>query len=348
MPSAAAPSMSSSTESPTIAASTGATPMSSSAATEDRLVRLVHPWARDAIAQSTSSRVVGDEVRDLAAPVRDQAELQARARAAAEHRQDVVVEVEVLRALPGQGHLDREVAGRVGVAAHAANDPLREGEPELLVVTKLRMALRVATAAARASSYCAGSRLEPVPLAELAVSLRPEVRPRLRQREIDVEEHRAQGHLPRFTWCRRRLRSGTRPARAPGSEGSPASSPRSSREGRRGPGGTRRVGLPHAHSGHRAQPAPRSWPASGPEPRAATRACGRRRRSRARQSRAEARRARARRSPRQVCSARLRPRAPRPRPEWTVAAETARRNDVRSDVHLANLGLAPERTLKGS
>ena len=104
IPSAAAPSMSSSTESPTIAASAGATPIRSSAARKIDSCGLVQPCAREAIAQSTSSRVVGDEVRDLAAAVRDEARASARARAArAEHGPDVVVEVEVLRALPRPG-----------------------------------------------------------------------------------------------------------------------------------------------------------------------------------------------------------------------------------------------------
>ena len=56
IPSATAPSMSSWTESPTIAASAGATSIRSSAARKIDWCGLIHPWARDAIAQSTSSR----------------------------------------------------------------------------------------------------------------------------------------------------------------------------------------------------------------------------------------------------------------------------------------------------
>jgi hypothetical protein len=47
----------------------------------------------------------------------------------------------VLGVLPRLRHRDRTLVGAVGVAAHAADDPLGERDPDLLVVLELRMAL---------------------------------------------------------------------------------------------------------------------------------------------------------------------------------------------------------------
>ena len=165
-----------------------------------------------------------------------------------EHGQDVVVEVEVLRALPGPGHLDREVAGCGGVAAHAADDALGEGEPELLVVAELRVTLECGDCGGAGLLVPRRVEVEPVALAQLPVSLGPEIGSRPREREVDVEEDRAQGHHPGLPGAGDACAVGATRPRAPGSEESPASAPPGFRGGRPSPGGTRRVGSRRAHA----------------------------------------------------------------------------------------------------
>ena len=116
------------------------------------------------------------------------------ARSSASTGTHVVVEVEVLRVLPEPGHLDREVARRVRVAAHPADDPLGEREPELLVVAQLGMPLERLDRGRARLGVARRVELEPVALAEPPVALGAEVRPRLGEREVDVEENRPQGH----------------------------------------------------------------------------------------------------------------------------------------------------------
>ena len=68
-----------------------------------------------------------------------------------ERRERVVVELEVVRVLPGALHLDgRRV--RVAAPAHPLDDPLGEEHPDLLVVVELRVPLQAVEAARRASS----------------------------------------------------------------------------------------------------------------------------------------------------------------------------------------------------
>ena len=100
----------------------------------------VRPKAPEPSAASTSQPVVRDELVEVAARVRDEPELEPARAQLGEHRQRVLVELEVLGVLPGPRHLDRALVGRVGVAAHAADDPLGERDPDLLVVLELRVA----------------------------------------------------------------------------------------------------------------------------------------------------------------------------------------------------------------
>ena len=54
-----------------------------------------------------------------------------------EDRDGVVVEVEVGVDLPAADHVGRARPRAVGIAAHPADDVLREGDPDLLVVDEL-------------------------------------------------------------------------------------------------------------------------------------------------------------------------------------------------------------------
>ena len=132
--------MSSSTESPTIAASGGVT-SSRSRTTERSLVGL-HPAVGPGGDRTIDVElVVGDEVGDLPAAVRTRPSFSPSRAQPGEHGQDVSYRSKFSDRSQA-GHLDREIARGVRVAAHPANDPLGEREPELLVVTQLRVALQ--------------------------------------------------------------------------------------------------------------------------------------------------------------------------------------------------------------
>ena len=112
-----------------------------------------------------------------------------------EHGQGVVVQLEVLCALPGVRHLLRACV-RLADAAHADDDSFGEEHPDLLVVVELRSTLERRDRAAARVVIPRGIEFEPEPLAEPAVALGPEVRSGLRDREVDVENDCAQrfGH----------------------------------------------------------------------------------------------------------------------------------------------------------
>src|SRR5919198_1592216 len=155
---------------------------------EDRLVRL-----RPAVRARAHSRVdvepvVDDERIEVASAVRDEPDLQADAPQLVEHGKRVLVEVEVAVLLPRALDRDRAVVGQLARAAHAADDALRKRDPDLLVVLELGMSFE-RLHGGRASLLVA-RRVEPQAelLAAAAISLRPQFRPRLRQREVDVEE----------------------------------------------------------------------------------------------------------------------------------------------------------------
>ena len=96
-------------------------------------------------------RVVRDERVEIARAVRQETDLQAAPAQLLEHRQRIVVELEVMCVAPRSLHL---AGGGVGVAdpAHPLDDPLGEEDPDLLVVVELGMPPSVVKAALRASS----------------------------------------------------------------------------------------------------------------------------------------------------------------------------------------------------
>ena len=114
----------------------------------------------------------------------------------------------------------------LAVAAHAADDVLREQHPQLLVVLELRVPPQVVQRRQPRLLVAAGIEAEAVPLAEPPVPLRPELRPRSRQREVDVEEHGLE-HAAEDSRGRFAL-----PCRPPRGVAQPGSALRS---GRRGP-----------------------------------------------------------------------------------------------------------------
>ena len=142
MPSARAPSMSSAYESPTITASGGATSSAASAASKIDACGFVRPWLSRADGDVDVEVVVAGELDEVALTVRDQPELEPAAAQVGEHRQGVVVEVEVVVHLPAAHHVDRACPRGAGVPAHAAHDVLGEGDPDLLVVHELGVRLQ--------------------------------------------------------------------------------------------------------------------------------------------------------------------------------------------------------------
>src|SRR5205823_14903335 len=134
------------------------------------------------------------ELVQVAACVRDEAELEAVGAQLRERRQDVLEDLEVVRVFPGPGHLDRAFVGALGSAAHAPDDLLSEQHPDLLVVVELRMPLERRDGMRASLAVALGVELEPEALAEPPVAVRPEIRTWLGNREVDVEENGAQSH----------------------------------------------------------------------------------------------------------------------------------------------------------
>ena len=131
--------------------------------------------------------VVRDEDVEVAAGVRQQAELEVPGAEVVEHRQRVLEELEVVGALPGACHLEGARI-RVAGAAHALDDPLGEEHPDLLVVVELRVPLQRRDRVAARLLVAVRLELEAEPRAEPAVTLGPEVGARLREREVHVED----------------------------------------------------------------------------------------------------------------------------------------------------------------
>ena len=165
---------------------------------KDRLVRLDPPVRPRGDCAVDLEQVMRDEVRDLAAAVGNEAQLQPVATQLLEHRQGVVVEVEVLGELPELRHLDCQVPRRRGVAAHAPDDQLGEGEPHLLVMPELGVALDLCDRPGACLEVGVRVELEPVLAAQVDVPLGAEVGPRLGEGEVDVEEHGPQLHARKF------------------------------------------------------------------------------------------------------------------------------------------------------
>src|SRR5205085_9290551 len=108
---------------------------------EDRLVRLDPAVRPRADRRVDVEPVVEHELVEVADAVRDEREPEPEAPQLPEHRQGVLVQVEVAVLLPGPLDRDGALARALAVAAHAAHDPLRELDPDLLVVPELRVPL---------------------------------------------------------------------------------------------------------------------------------------------------------------------------------------------------------------
>src|SRR5436309_3150571 len=132
--------------------------------------------------------MVCDECAQVAPGVRDEPELEALGPQLRQHGQRVLVELEVLSVLPGLRHRDGAIVGRVSVAAHPADDPLGECDPDLLVVLELRVALDALDGPLAGGRVTRRVQLQPKSLAESLVPLGPELRPRPGDRKVDVEE----------------------------------------------------------------------------------------------------------------------------------------------------------------
>ena len=132
--------------------------------------------------------MVGNEGDEVAPRVGHEPDFQAVRTELCEDRQRVLEELEVRRLLPTARHLDRALVGAVGVAAHAANDPLSEEHPDLLVVVELRVPLDRLDRGGARLRVSRGVELEPEPPSEQLIAVRAQVGPRLDEREVDVEE----------------------------------------------------------------------------------------------------------------------------------------------------------------
>src|SRR6266550_720011 len=134
--------------------------------------------------------VVARELPHVAGRVRDEPDAEAGGAERRERGRHIVVQLEVLVLLPAARDLHGAVIGRVGVAAHAADDALGEAEPDLVVVLELGMAAELDESRVAGGLVASGLEGEPMALAGADVPLRPELRSRPRQREVDVEEDR--------------------------------------------------------------------------------------------------------------------------------------------------------------
>ena len=106
-----------------------------------------------------------------------------------QHGQRVLVQREVLVALPLAHHVRRTRPCPGRVTAHPQDDLLGEGDPDLLVVHELVVALQRLDRSRTRLVVAIRVEHEAVALADSAVSLGPELRPGSKQREVDIEEN---------------------------------------------------------------------------------------------------------------------------------------------------------------
>src|SRR5688500_12838205 len=133
---------------------------------------------------------VADERVEIAARVRDETDRHAARAEVVEDGQGVLVELEVLGVEPALGDRLGHLADPRPLAAHAAHDVLREANPDLLVVLELGMVAQVLDGGDARLGIARGIEGQPVALARSPVAVGPEQRPRLDEREVDVEENR--------------------------------------------------------------------------------------------------------------------------------------------------------------
>ena len=179
----------------------GATSSRSSAPRKIDSCGLVQPWARDAIAQSTSSRWWATkseisrppfETRPSFSPWRAQL---VRARAGRRRRG------RSSPSAPRPASSRPRGRGLRRLAAHPADDPLGEGEPELLVVAELRVTLERVDRGGAGLRVPRRVEVEPVALAQPPVALGPEIGPGLASVK-STSKRTARRVTTRFTWCR--------------------------------------------------------------------------------------------------------------------------------------------------
>ncbi len=159
---------------------------------EDRRMRL-----RPAVEPRSDHRVdlqpvMGDELLEVALPVRDQPDLHPVPAKLVEDGEHVLVEREVLVSLPLAHHVGRALPGAFRVPTHAADDLLRERDPDLVVVHEPPFGLQFLDGSGACFLVARRVERQPVPLADAPIPLRPELRPRPKEGEIDVEENRAE------------------------------------------------------------------------------------------------------------------------------------------------------------
>jgi hypothetical protein len=134
--------------------------------------------------------VVADERVEVAARVRDQTDLEAAPTKLGKDGERILVELEVLGLQPAIGDGDRDLATALPLAAHAADDVLREADPDLFVVVELGMVLKIEKRGRAGVRIAGGIELQSEAPSRVAVALRTEERPWLHDREVDVEENR--------------------------------------------------------------------------------------------------------------------------------------------------------------
>jgi hypothetical protein len=129
-----------------------------------------------------------DELPEIAARVRDQADLELPAPQLPQDRGRVLVELEVRRVLPGLDDLERDGSHVRPLPAHAADDVLGEADPDLFVVLELRVVLEIVDGVRACVRIAVRVEDEPPTLARAPVALGAEQGPGLAEREVHVEE----------------------------------------------------------------------------------------------------------------------------------------------------------------
>src|SRR5215211_1785197 len=153
--------------------------------------------------------MVCDEHIEVARGVGEQPELETVGAQELEDGNRVVEQLEVLRVLPRPHHFGGTGVG-VSVPAHSFDDPLREEDPDLLVVVELGVALQLGQRVPPSLVVPRGVELEREAPPEAAVALGTEIRPGLHEREVDVEDdgtQRAHASSTHFAVSKWRTRS---------------------------------------------------------------------------------------------------------------------------------------------
>ena len=176
MPIASAPSMSSSTVSPTIAASAGSTSSRSSTAVKIDSCGFVFPCWNELRPASIVERVMPANSRTSRAEFETRPILSPALPQLLEHRDHVLVELEVLVLLPAARQLDGDSCDAGCEPPMPSDDPLGERDPDLLVVVELGMALQVDERGVARGLVARRVEREPVPLAAAHVALRASAR----------------------------------------------------------------------------------------------------------------------------------------------------------------------------